>query len=69
MPSFLPADKWTDRWVISDWKKSEGAAGEWEHTAGKFHKDPEDKGKWFSAALHFVPSSSTLPSSSVYASL
>merc|ERR1719361_2320310 len=38
-------DKWADRWVISDWKKSEGAAGEWKFTAGEWYGDAEaDKG-------------------------
>eukprot|EP00250_Pteridium_aquilinum_P014673 c22134_g1_i1 orf=211-1431(+) len=37
-------DGWETRWVKSDWKKSEGAAGDWVHTAGKWHGDPEDKG-------------------------
>ncbi|CAI5517260.1 unnamed protein product [Closterium sp. Naga37s-1] len=37
-------DTWQSRWVVSDWKKSEGAAGEWKHAAGKYYKDPEDKG-------------------------
>ncbi|GLJ19026.1 hypothetical protein SUGI_0341340 [Cryptomeria japonica] len=37
-------DGWENRWVHSDWKKDEGTAGEWVHTAGKWHGDPEDKG-------------------------
>ncbi|KAH7415353.1 hypothetical protein KP509_14G039100 [Ceratopteris richardii] len=37
-------DGWEARWVKSDWKKSEGAAGGWIHTAGKWHGDPDDKG-------------------------
>lgn len=37
-------DGWKDRWVVSDWKKSEGANGDWDHTAGKFFKDADDKG-------------------------
>eukprot|EP01018_Ginkgo_biloba_P009969 Gb_34343 [translate_table: standard] len=37
-------DGWENRWVISDWKKEEGAAGEWLHTAGKWNGDPNDKG-------------------------
>jgi len=37
-------DGWENRWVISDWKKDEGASGEWLHTAGKWNGDPEDKG-------------------------
>ena len=30
--------------MISDWKKDEGASGEWLHTAGKWNGDPDDKG-------------------------
>jgi len=32
---------WEDRWVVSDWKKSDGTAGKWVHTAGKWHGDAE----------------------------
>ena len=39
------ADKWTERWTKSDWKVSEGTAGEFTHTAGKWYGDAEaDKG-------------------------
>jgi calreticulin len=38
-------DTWKDRWVVSDWKKSEGTAGDWDISAGKFYGDKdEDKG-------------------------
>eukprot|EP00244_Chara_vulgaris_P007710 TRINITY_DN287_c0_g1_i1.p1 TRINITY_DN287_c0_g1~~TRINITY_DN287_c0_g1_i1.p1 ORF type:complete len:435 (-),score=139.64 TRINITY_DN287_c0_g1_i1:584-1888(-) len=38
-------DTWDKRWVVSNWKKSDGTAGEWKHTAGKWYGDPEeDKG-------------------------
>lgn len=38
-------DKWTERWTKSDWKVSEGTAGEFTHTAGKWYGDAEaDKG-------------------------
>lgn len=44
-------DDWRSRWVISDWKRSEGKAGTFKHTAGKWHGDPDDKGTvsncWF----------------------
>jgi calreticulin len=36
--------------VKSDWKRSEGKAGTFKHTAGKYSGDPDDKG------LHFQPS-------------
>jgi len=36
---------WEDRWVKSSWKKSEGQAGDWKHTAGDWYGDKEaDKG-------------------------
>ncbi|KAH7298417.1 hypothetical protein KP509_25G042300 [Ceratopteris richardii] len=37
-------DGWESRWVKSDYKKSEGLAGNWLHTAGKWYADPDDKG-------------------------
>eukprot|EP00249_Psilotum_nudum_P005836 c19267_g1_i1 orf=543-1841(-) len=37
-------DGWESRWVKSNWKKSEGLAGNWLHTAGKWYADPDDKG-------------------------
>lgn len=38
-------NSWSSRWVVSDWKKSEGTAGLWKHTAGPFYGDAEaDKG-------------------------
>jgi hypothetical protein len=30
--------------VKSDWKRSEGKAGTFKHTAGKYSGDPDDKG-------------------------
>jgi calreticulin len=35
--------------VKSDWKRSEGKAGSFKHTAGKYSGDPDDKGFTFSA--------------------
>ena len=37
-------DGWQSRWVLSDWKRSEGKAGTFKHTAGKWAADPDDKG-------------------------
>ncbi|KAL0919097.1 hypothetical protein M5K25_011170 [Dendrobium thyrsiflorum] len=37
-------DGWEDRWIKSEWKKSENMSGEWNHTAGKWSGDPHDKG-------------------------
>ncbi|CAL5364793.1 unnamed protein product [Camellia sinensis] len=48
-------DGWQSRWVRSDWKKSEGKAGSFKHTAGKWSGDPDDKGIQTSAdAKHFA---------------
>lgn len=36
---------WADRWVVSDWKKADGQAGDFELSAGTFYGDAEaDKG-------------------------
>lgn len=40
-------DGWKTRWVESDWKRSEGKAGSFKHTAGKWSGDPDDKGLCF----------------------
>jgi len=40
----LHKDGWESRWVKSDWKRSEGKAGSFKHTAGKWAGDPDDKG-------------------------
>ncbi|KAI0511983.1 hypothetical protein KFK09_012617 [Dendrobium nobile] len=37
-------DGWENRWVKSDWKKDENSAGDWNHTAGKWSGDANDKG-------------------------
>lgn len=37
-------DGWKSRWVLSDWKRSEGKAGTFKYTAGKWPGDPDDKG-------------------------
>ncbi|MED6208350.1 Calreticulin-3 [Stylosanthes scabra] len=37
-------DGWKGRWVTSDWKKGEGKAGSFKHTAGQWAGDPDDKG-------------------------
>ena len=45
-------DGWQSRWVRSDWKSSEGKAGSFKHTAGKWAGDPDDKGNcWFTTCL------------------
>lgn len=53
---------WEKRWVVSDWKKSEGTAGKWKHTAGDFYGDAEkDKGIQTSEDARFYAISSMFP--------
>ena len=47
-------DGWQSRWVKSDWKKSEGKAGSFKHTAGKWPGDPDDKGLYLSLFVFFT---------------
>ncbi|EEC79496.1 hypothetical protein OsI_20556 [Oryza sativa Indica Group] len=48
-------DDWGSRWVKSDWKKSEGKAGTFKHTAGSYSGDPDDRGiQTTSDAKHFA---------------
>ncbi|PKU82775.1 calreticulin-3-like [Dendrobium catenatum] len=48
-------DGWESRWVKSDWKRSEGKAGSFKHTAGNWAADPDDKGiQTYPDARHFV---------------
>eukprot|EP00250_Pteridium_aquilinum_P010292 c19273_g2_i1 orf=171-1097(+) len=54
-------DGWEDRWVKSNWKKNEGAAGDWVHTAGKWHGDPNDKGIQTSPDSRFFAISARFP--------
>lgn len=54
-------DGWEDRWVKSDWKRSENAAGDWVHTAGKWHGDPNDKGIQTSPDSRFFAISAKFP--------
>ncbi|KAL4312236.1 hypothetical protein GQ457_01G034860 [Hibiscus cannabinus] len=47
-------DGWKSRWVLSDWKRSEGKAGTFKHTAGKWSGDPDDKGlQTYNDAKHY----------------
>lgn len=53
---------WDSRWVTSDWKKSDGTAGKWVHTAGTFYGDAEeDKGIQTSQDARFYAISSKFP--------
>ncbi|URD79055.1 Calreticulin family [Musa troglodytarum] len=48
-------DGWENRWVKSDWKRSEGKAGTFKHTSGKWPGDPDDKGiQTYTDARHFA---------------
>ncbi|KAI7753720.1 hypothetical protein M8C21_024733 [Ambrosia artemisiifolia] len=44
-------DGWQSRWVKSDWKRSEGKAGSFKHTAGSWSADPDDKGTIYKVIL------------------
>lgn len=53
---------WESRWVVSDWKKSDGTAGQWKHTAGDFYGDAEaDKGLQTSEDARFYAASAKFP--------
>ncbi|KAL1535334.1 Calreticulin-3 [Salvia divinorum] len=48
-------DEWKSRWVLSDWKRSEGKAGTFKHTAGKWNSDPDDRGiQTYKDAKHYA---------------
>jgi calreticulin len=51
----LNKDGWESRWVKSDWKKSEGKAGSFKHTAGKWSGDPDDKGITSLLVVDYIP--------------
>ncbi|BBN17635.1 calreticulin [Marchantia polymorpha subsp. ruderalis] len=54
-------DGWESRWVRSDWKRSEGLAGNWIHTAGKWYGDDADKGIQTSPDARFFAISTKFP--------
>jgi len=55
-------NSYTSRWVVSNWKKSDGTAGEWKHTAGDFYGDAEeDKGIQTSQDARFYAISAKFP--------
>ncbi|KAF6144215.1 hypothetical protein GIB67_004888 [Kingdonia uniflora] len=56
-----PEDGWENRWVKSDWKKDEKMAGDWVHTAGKWHGDENDKGIQTSPDYRFFAISAEFP--------
>ncbi|KAF2617366.1 hypothetical protein F2Q68_00042645 [Brassica cretica] len=46
---------WKSRWVLSDWKRNEGKAGTFKHTAGKWPGDPDNKGiQTYNDAKHYA---------------
>lgn len=52
---------WSDRWTVaSDWK-SKSELGEWEHTAGEFYGDADDKGIKTSQDARFYGLSAPMP--------
>lgn len=54
-------DGWEKRWVKSDWKKSDGQAGDFVHTAGKWYADENHKGIQTSQDYRFYAISSAIP--------
>jgi len=55
-------DSYAKRWVVSSWKKSDGTAGEWKHTAGEWYGDAQaDKGIQTGQDARFFAISSKLP--------
>ncbi|CBI36944.3 hypothetical protein VitviT2T_009602 [Vitis vinifera] len=54
-------DGWEDRWVVSDWKKDENLAGQWNYTSGKWSGDPNDKGIQTSEDYKFYAISAEFP--------
>jgi len=53
-------DKWSDRWVASGWKDS-AEIGKFEHTAGKYYADAEDKAIQTSQDARFYGISAKMP--------
>jgi len=57
-------DGWSSRWVKSNWKKSDGTAGDWQYTAGDWYGDKEEnKGIMTTPDARFYAISSKLPKS------
>ncbi|CAN6971610.1 unnamed protein product [Brassica rapa subsp. trilocularis] len=54
-------DGWEKRWVKSDWKKDDNTAGEWNHTAGNWSGDANDKGIQTSEDYRFYAISAEFP--------
>nr|VDD08103.1 unnamed protein product [Brassica rapa] len=54
-------DGWENRWVKSEWKKDDQAAGEWNHTSGNWSGDANDKGIQTSEDYRFYAISAEFP--------
>jgi len=55
-------DSWKSRWVASSWKKNDGTAGDWKHTAGEWYGDEDDdKGIQTGPDARFYAISSKIP--------
>uniref|UniRef100_A0A0E0P2U8 Uncharacterized protein n=1 Tax=Oryza rufipogon TaxID=4529 RepID=A0A0E0P2U8_ORYRU len=52
---------WEDRWVKSEWKKEDNTVGEWNHTAGKWNGDTNNKGIQTSEDYRFYAISAEYP--------
>jgi len=54
--------KWEDKWIVSDWKRSEGQSGKWKLTASDWYGDVEkDKGIATSEDAKFYAISAKMP--------
>jgi calreticulin len=54
-------DDYTSRWTVSNWRKDDGTAGDWVHSAGNFYGDAEeDKGIMTSPDARFFAISAPL---------
>jgi len=53
---------WTDRWVVSGWKKADGQAGEWKVATGDYYGDAQaDKGLQTTQDARFYAISAKIP--------
>jgi len=55
-------DGWDSRWIVSDWKKSDGTAGTWDLSAGTYYGDEhKEKGLHTTQDARFYAISSKMP--------
>ena len=57
----VKTDGWEDRWVKSEWKKEDNTVGEWNHSAGKWNGDTNNKGIQTSEDYRFYAISAEYP--------